>query len=59
VVKEYYPSLVKNGLTHGALVLSNDVFAKFAAKNVQNKALNFDYPAFPDLHEAQGWLAKH
>lgn len=59
VVKEYYPSLVKDGLTHGALVLSNDVFAKFAAKNVQNKVHNFDYPAFPDLQEAENWLAKH
>lgn len=34
VVQCYYPTLVKQGLTHGALVLSSDVFAKYAAKNV-------------------------
>lgn len=59
VVKEYYPVLVKNGLTHGALVLSNDVFAKYAAKNVQSKLHHFDYPAFSDLQEAEAWLGAH
>jgi len=60
VIKNYYPSLVKNGLTHGALVLNSDVFAKFAAKNVQDKASKaFDYEIFPSLEEAEDWLKKY
>ncbi|EAY31562.1 hypothetical protein [Microscilla marina] len=59
-VKEYYPTLVKNGLTHGALLLNNDVFAKYAAKNVQGKASQtFEYPAFNNITQAEKWLARH
>jgi len=60
VITNYYPALVKNGLTHGALVLNSDVFAKFAAKNVQGQASQaFDYQIFPSLKEAEDWLMKH
>lgn len=59
VVKNYYPTMVKKGLTHGALVLNSDVFAKYATKNVRDKASQgFEYQAFPSMKDAEEWLKK-
>lgn len=59
VVKNYYPAMVKKGLTHGALVLNSDVFAKYTTKNVRDKAAQgFDYQAFPCMTDAEEWLKK-
>lgn len=57
VAQTYYPALVQKGLTHGALVLNGDVFAKYTAKNVLSKINHmFEYPAFSDINEAEKWL---
>ena len=56
----YYPVLVKNGLTHGALVLNKEAFDKCNIKTVQSKDPQvFNYQVFTSLKKAEDWLKKH
>ncbi len=55
--KEFYPTMIKNGLLSYAIVVSNDAFTKYAATQLRKKAGNVDFHIYQNLEEADQWIA--
>jgi hypothetical protein len=53
---EFYPKLIKNGLLTYAMVVSSDIFTKFAADQLTKKiGGKLDWQVFESLEEAEKW----
>jgi hypothetical protein len=54
--KEYYPHMIKNGLCCTAIIVSNDIFTKYAVKELTKRVGNFHLHVFEDASEAERWV---
>jgi hypothetical protein len=53
---EFYPKMINNGLRTYAMVISNDIFTKFAADELTKKiGGKLDWKVFSSLEEAEKW----
>jgi len=53
---EFYPKLIQNGLLTYAMVVSGDIFTKFAADQLTKKiGGTLDWQVFESLQEAEKW----
>jgi hypothetical protein len=54
--KEYYPHMIKNGLQCTAIVVSNDVFTKYAVTELKKRVGTFQLHVFQDVKTAEEWV---
>ena len=55
--KEFYPTMIKNGLHSYACALSKDAFTKYAATQLQKKVGgSLEWHAFQTVAEAERWM---
>ncbi len=55
---EFYPKMINNGLQTYAMVISNDIFTKFAADELTKKiGGKLDWQVFSSLEEAEKWTS--
>jgi hypothetical protein len=54
--KEYYPHMIKHGLLCSAIILSNDIFTKFAAQDLMKKVGHFQLQMFDNFADAEQWV---
>jgi hypothetical protein len=53
---EFYPKLIENGLLTYAMVVSSDIFTKFAADQLTKKiGGKLDWQVFSSIEEAEKW----
>jgi hypothetical protein len=56
IENEFYPKMINNGLLTYAMVISNDIFTKFAAEELTKRiGGKLDWRVFSDLEEAEKW----
>jgi hypothetical protein len=54
----FYPKMIKNGLRTYAMVVSDDIFTKFAADQLTQKISGkLDWRVFSSLEEAEKWTS--
>lgn len=56
LTKEYYPTMMARGLKCEGVVVSKDVFTKFAADSLIKKMGNFVMQTFQSRDEALNWI---
>jgi hypothetical protein len=54
--KEYYPHMIKNGLTSTAIILSNDIFTKYATNDLSKRVGNFELQIFETFDAGEAWI---
>lgn len=54
--KEYYPHMIKNGLLCTAIVVSNDIFTKYAVNELKKKVGHFQLHVYEDFKRAEQWV---
>jgi hypothetical protein len=58
IENEFYPKMINNGLITYAMVISNDIFTKFAADQLTKKiGGKLDWRVFSSLEEAEKWTS--
>ncbi|QHT67252.1 hypothetical protein GXP67_11685 [Rhodocytophaga rosea] len=56
--KEFYPTMIKNGLETYAMAVSSDVFTHFAATQLKKKVGGkLEWQAFPSVEKAEQWTS--
>jgi hypothetical protein len=55
--KEFYPSMIANGLESYAMAVSTDVFTQYAASQLRKKVGQIDWHVFSSVKEAEQWTA--
>jgi len=56
IENEFYPKMIKNGLQSYAMVVSNDIFTKFAADQLTKKiGGKLEWQVFESLEAAEKW----
>jgi hypothetical protein len=59
LINEYFPAMIKQGLLCEGVVVSKDVFTKFAADSLIQKMGNFTMQTFQDKEQAYNWVVKN
>lgn len=54
--KEYYPHMIKRGLQCTAIIVSNDIFTKYAVTELKKKVGTFQLHVFQDVKNAEAWV---
>lgn len=54
--KEYYPHMIKRGLRCTGIVVSNDIFTKYAVTELKKKVGTFQLHVFQDVEAAEEWV---
>ncbi len=54
--KEFFPYMIKKGLICNAIVVSKDVFTKFATKDLLKRIKNFEIRTFDNREDAMRWV---
>ena len=56
IENEFYPKMIDNGLQTYAMVISNDIFTKFAADQLTKKiGGKLDWRVFSSIEDAEKW----
>jgi hypothetical protein len=54
--KEFFPYMIQKGLICNAIVVSRDVFTKFATKDLLKRIKNFEIRTFDEREDAMRWV---
>jgi hypothetical protein len=54
--KEYYPHMIKHGLLCTAIIVSNDIFTRFAALDLSKRVGNFELQIFGIFDDGEAWV---
>jgi hypothetical protein len=54
--KNFFPQMIRSGLTHAAIVLSNDIFTRFAAERLQKVISGVEIRIYDDPIKGTSWI---
>jgi hypothetical protein len=54
--KEYYPHMIKQGLSCTAIIVSNDIFTKYATNDLSKRVGNFELQIFETFDDGEAWV---